>query len=128
VMRLDIQFDTRHGFVDYSFLFFANVLLLSEMPCQSFHSFRRRYRLCQRKSSSSGVDDALVVVMMTLLFATRPHSLPTTIFPSTNATFLLTTSCPPSFCSALDVRCSILIACVTLALVSSSCIHCDLSP
>jgi len=46
----------------------------------------------------------------------------TTIFPSSNyTTFLLTTSCRPSLCLALDIRCSILIACITLALIVWEC-------
>jgi len=75
-------------------------------------------------SSSSGVDDtllvddALVAVMMVLLFATRPHFFSlstTTIFSSTNATFLLTTSCRPSLvCTSLA---SMLTACVALVVV-----------
>jgi len=38
-------------------------------------------------------------------------------FHQYNTTFLLTTSCRPSLCLTLDIRCSILIACITLALV-----------
>jgi len=61
-----------------------------------------------------------VMILLSVMMDFFLFSFPTTstIFPSSNyTTFLLTTSCRPSLCLALDIRCSILIACVTLALV-----------